>query len=108
MGNKKELRRAATLGLDRKVKECAQVVGDRHLLAQLAAGDMVAINAVYHCACLTRLYRKAETVGCDSTDSNATQVIRAPNDLSCRCGDQVIDHLIITFITTVQYKNTIG
>lgn len=77
VGNKKELRRAATLGLDRKVKECAQVVGDRHLLAELAAGDMVAINAVYHCACLTRLYRKAETVGCDSTESNATQVISA-------------------------------
>ena len=77
VGKKKELRRAATLGLDRKVKECAQVVGDRHLLAELAAGDMVAINAVYHRACLTRLYRKAETVGCDSTESNATQVIRA-------------------------------
>ena len=77
VGKKKELRRAATLGLDRKVKECAQVVGDRHLLAELAAGDMVAINAVYHRPCLTRLYRKAETVGCDSTESNATQVIRA-------------------------------
>ena len=104
MGNKKELRRAVTLGLDRKVKECAQVVVDRHILAQLAAGDMVAINAVFHCACLTRLYRKAETVGCDSTDSNATQVMRCSDDLSCRCGDQVIEHLIITFITFSSIK----
>lgn len=77
VGNKKELRRAATLGLDRKVKECAQVVGDRSLLAKLAAGDMVAIDAVYHRACLTRLYRKAETVGCDTNENNETQVIRA-------------------------------
>lgn len=77
VGNKNELRRAATLGLDRKVKECAKVVGDKHLLAELAAGDMVAVNAVYHRACLTRLYRKAETVGCDSTGSNGTQIISA-------------------------------
>ena len=77
VGNKKELRRASTLGLDRKVKECAQVVGDRSLLVKLAAGDMVAIRALYHRACLTRLYRKAEIIGCDANESNETQVIRA-------------------------------
>ena len=77
VGNRKELRRAATLGLDRKVRECARLVGDKDLLAKLAAGDMVAIDAVYHRACLTKLYRKAETVGCDMNESNEVQVIRA-------------------------------
>ena len=38
------------------MKECARLVRDKHLLAQLAAGDMVAMDAFYHCACLTRLY----------------------------------------------------
>lgn len=31
---------------------------------------MIAINAIYHRAYLTRLYRKAETVGCDLTESD--------------------------------------
>lgn len=39
--------------------------------------DVVAIDAVYHRVCLTRIYRKAETVGCDVTKSNETQIIRA-------------------------------
>ena len=42
-----------------------------------AAGDMIALDAVYHRACLTKLYRKSETVGCYDTESNGTQVIRA-------------------------------
>ncbi len=77
VGNKKELRKAATLGLDKKVNDCAQVLGDKRLLSKLSAGDLIAINAVYHRACLTRLYRKVETVGCDITDSHNTQVMRA-------------------------------
>ena len=83
VGNKDELRKAATLGLDKKVKECARVLGDKHLLSKLSAGDMISINAVYHRMCLTRLYRKVETVGCDITESHNTQVMRAHvlNDL---------------------------
>ena len=78
LGNKKELRKAATLGLDKKkVNDCAQVLGDKDLLSKLSAGDLIAINAVYHRACLTRLYRKVETVGCDNTESHNTQVMRA-------------------------------
>ena len=38
---------------------------------------MVAIDAVYHRACLARFYKKAETVGCDMTESYKTQVIGA-------------------------------
>ena len=40
-------------------------------------GDMVAIDAIYHCAYLIGFYRKAESVGCDMTESYRTQVIRA-------------------------------
>ena len=53
------------------------MIGDKYLLAQLAGSNMVAINAAYHRACLTKFYRNAETVGCDMTESNATQIIRA-------------------------------
>lgn len=77
VGNKKELRKAATLGLDKKVRDCAQALGDKHLLSKLSAGDMIAVDAVYHCACLTRLYRKAEMVGCDMAESHKTRVMRA-------------------------------
>ena len=37
---------------------------------------MVAIDAVYHRACLTRFYKKVESFGCDMTESYKTQVIR--------------------------------
>ena len=72
-----ELRNAATLGLDKKIKECAVLLGDKHHLSLLSTGDMVAINAVYHRACLTRLHRKVEKVGCDPQKSYTTEVIRA-------------------------------
>lgn len=44
---------------------------------------MVAINAVYHRACLTTLYSQATTVGCDKTENHANHVITAHvmNDL---------------------------
>ena len=77
VGSKQELRKASTLGLDKRVRDCAQMLGDKRLLRKLSSGDMVAIGAVYHRACLTRFYRKAETVGCDMTESYKTQVIRA-------------------------------
>ena len=38
---------------------------------------MVAIDVVYHHACLTRFYREAGSVGCDMTENYKTQVIRA-------------------------------
>lgn len=63
VGNKRELGKAAILGLDKKISDCA--------------GDVITINAVYHHACLTRLYRKAEKAGCDTTDSHKTQAMRA-------------------------------
>ena len=77
VGDKKELRKALNLGINKKVNDCAQLLGDKHLLKKLASGDMIAINAVYHRTCLTRLYRRTENVGCDTTERYNTQVIRA-------------------------------
>ena len=54
------LHEARTLGLDYKVRKCAEDLQDRNLLAKLASGDMVAIDAMYHRNCLTSLYRRAE------------------------------------------------
>ena len=68
MGNKQELRNASTLGL---------VTSDKRLLCKLSSGDMVAIDVINHCACLTGFYRKTESVGCDMTESCKTQVLRA-------------------------------
>ena len=48
MSNRQELRKASTLGLDKKVRDCAQMLGDKRLLRKLSSGDMVAIDAVYH------------------------------------------------------------
>ena len=77
VGNKQNLRKASTLGMGKRVRECAQMIGDKLLLCKLSSGDMVAIDAVYHRVCLTQFYRKAETVACDMTESNKTQVIRS-------------------------------
>ena len=59
----------------KKVKDCARVLGDKTLLSKLSTGDLISINAVYHRACLTRLYRRVEAVGCDTTESHNTQVM---------------------------------
>ena len=53
MGNKQELRKTSTFGLDKRVRDCAYLIGGKHSL-----GDMVGIDAIYHCACLTGFYRK--------------------------------------------------
>ena len=36
MGNKQELRKASTLGLDMRVKDCAHLLGDKCLLRKLS------------------------------------------------------------------------
>ena len=54
--------RAETLGITRKVYEAAKTLCDTESLAKLSAGDMIAIDAVYHLRCLNRLYKKAEAI----------------------------------------------
>ena len=42
----KTLRKAATFGLDAKVRRCAAITGDKALIRKLSCGDMIAIDAV--------------------------------------------------------------
>ena len=56
------LHKASTFGLDDKVGRCAMICGDKSLIAKLSPGDLIAIDAVYHLPCLTKLYRRARTV----------------------------------------------
>ena len=51
-----EFHKAATITLDTRVRKIATELEDTKLLAKLAAGDMIAIDAVYHFQCLTALY----------------------------------------------------
>ena len=46
------MRKAATFGLDKQVKECADLLRDKHILTKLATVDMIAPGAVYHQVCL--------------------------------------------------------
>ena len=39
-----------------------QLISDKQLLNKLSTGDLIAINAVHHRACLTRLHQRVETV----------------------------------------------
>ena len=55
----KKLHKAATFQVDQQVRRAAAVVKDTELLAKLSAGDMVALDAVYHSQCLVTLYNRA-------------------------------------------------
>jgi len=46
------LHSVTTFEVDRRVKECALVLSDNRLLAKLAVGDMIALEAQYHSRCL--------------------------------------------------------
>lgn len=46
---------------DKKVRQCALELGDTALLAKLAPGDMIALEAKYHSRCLAALYNRART-----------------------------------------------
>ena len=54
-----ELHRASTFNLDHNVRESAHILNDTALLGKLSAGDMVALDAVYHTQCLSKLYKRA-------------------------------------------------
>jgi len=49
---------AGTHDINRNVRKCAIELDDSFLLAKLAAGDMIAIEAKYHSKCLAALYNK--------------------------------------------------
>lgn len=52
------LHAVSTFDVNARVKECASVLCDNRLLAKLAIGDMIALEAKYHVSCLTQLYNR--------------------------------------------------
>lgn len=56
------LRKAATFEIDRRVRACANLLGDTELLGRLSGGDMIALDAQYHLQCLIGLYNRARSV----------------------------------------------
>ena len=63
---------ACTHDINRKVRKCAIELEDSFLLAKLAAGDMIAIEAKYHSKCLAALYNKARSAKqvCNESDDS--------------------------------------
>jgi len=53
------LHKASTYNIDTNMRRCALEVEDPALLAKLAAGDLIAIEAMYHSNCLCSLYNRA-------------------------------------------------
>ena len=53
------LHRTSTHDIHMKVQKCAITLNDTDLLAKLAPGDMVALEAKYHTKCLANLYNRA-------------------------------------------------
>ena len=56
------LHKAATLGIDNRVRSAATQLRDRKLLTKLAMGDMHAVDAVYHASCLAALYNRVRKI----------------------------------------------
>ena len=56
------LHNASTYSIDTNVRRIAVELEDTALLAKLAAGDMIAIEAKYHHDCLRRLYNRGRKV----------------------------------------------
>ena len=54
------IHKAFTSEVDFKVRTFATELCDTKLLAKLACGDMVAIDAQYHAKCLAKLYKRAQ------------------------------------------------
>ena len=56
------LTQAQTFDLDKKVRNCATELCDEKLLAMLAEGDMIAVEALYHKTCLISLYNRLREI----------------------------------------------
>ncbi len=57
--NDNPLHQVRTLGLDKQVREAAELLLDEKLLAKLSEGDLVATEARYHKSCLNAVNNKA-------------------------------------------------
>ena len=54
-----KLHQVTTLEVDARVRRCAHMLNDCTLIANLSAGDMIALEAKYHAVCLVSLYKKS-------------------------------------------------
>ena len=94
VSEKDELRNVSTFQVDEKVRKCAHILQDQKLLAKISSGDLIALEAKYHPACLVLLYRKAENASCEDKREDETsqshgiafaQIVEYLND--CRIKD---------------------
>ena len=97
----KTLWKAATFGLDAKVRRCAAITGDKALIRKLSSGDMIAIDAVYHLSCLVKLYRQAASIECAENDENDQSRF-----LKQRCHSSFIQRNSYIFNTCLNKKKT--
>ena len=62
----------STYDLDKKIRQCALELEDTALLAKLAPGDLIALEAKYHHKCLAALYNRVRSAQSHAVeDSNA-------------------------------------
>ena len=54
------LHKVTSEDLDKKVRKCANYLGDTRILTKLAIYDMRTLNASYHNLCLSKLYKRSE------------------------------------------------
>ena len=57
-GHGGDLRECQTLQVDSHVRNIANELGDKKLLAKFSEGDMVPTEAMYHSKCLVQLYKR--------------------------------------------------
>ena len=77
LGDRKDIRRASTLSVNKYLNDAARRIGDMELLGKLSKGDMVAADAVYDLYCLSSVYRKADAVDHASSETYSDKVIKA-------------------------------
>src|SRR6218665_3392921 len=68
-----------TLGVDSRVRECASVLNDVHLLSKLSEGDLIAREAKYHARCLVAFYNRASRVGSANSESTGNNSVQSIN-----------------------------
>lgn len=51
--------------LDQHVRRCANILKDSSLHAKLQKADLIAQDAMYHCVCLSKLYKTASSLQLD-------------------------------------------
>ncbi len=78
---KESLTQAQTLGLDKRVRDAATQLQDEKILAKLSAGDMIAVEAVYHKTCLAALYNRIKhiTTTCPEEKSELSKCLSSRN-----------------------------